>query len=88
MGPRSQGIANLLPLYARMSCLVNPAADRDAVPPPARDAAAFHASLPAALRSLASEQGCAELRAAVDLGEATRVLLVGSEGRTDLPPRV
>jgi diaminopropionate ammonia-lyase len=39
----------------------------------------------AALRALVAEPGCAELRAAVGLGAGSRVLLIATEGRTDLP---
>jgi diaminopropionate ammonia-lyase len=39
----------------------------------------------AALRALAREPECAELRAAVGLGPAARVLLIATEGRTDRP---
>ena len=37
----------------------------------------------AALRALATEQACAELRAAVGLDESTRALLIATEGPTD-----
>jgi diaminopropionate ammonia-lyase len=37
----------------------------------------------AALRALAAEEACAELRAAIGLGACTRVLLIATEGATD-----
>jgi diaminopropionate ammonia-lyase len=40
----------------------------------------------AALRSLAERQDAAGLRTAVDLSAGSRVLLIATEGRTDLPP--
>ena len=40
----------------------------------------------AALRSLAERQDAAELRTAIDLARGSRVLLIATEGRTDLPP--
>ena len=40
----------------------------------------------AALSALATEEGCAELRDAVGLGAGSRVLVVATEGRTDLAP--
>ena len=40
----------------------------------------------AALRSLAEHQDAAELRTAIDLSPGSRVILIATEGRTDLPP--
>jgi len=40
----------------------------------------------AALRSLAEHQDAAELRTAIDLSPCSRVILIATEGRTDLPP--
>ena len=40
----------------------------------------------AALRVLVAEPGCAELHSVVGLGARSRVLLIATEGRTDLPP--
>ena len=40
----------------------------------------------AALSALATEESCAELRDAVGLGAGSRVLVVATEGRTDLAP--
>lgn len=40
----------------------------------------------AALRLLASDDGCSDLRAHVSFGSGTRVLLIATEGRTDLAP--
>ena len=40
----------------------------------------------AALRSLAGHPDAAELRTAVNLTQRSRVLLIATEGRTDLPP--
>jgi diaminopropionate ammonia-lyase len=40
----------------------------------------------AALRSLVERQDTAELRTAADLSPRSRVLLIATEGRTDLPP--
>ena len=40
----------------------------------------------AALRSLAERQDAAGLRTAIDLSPGSRVLLIATEGRTDLPP--
>ena len=40
----------------------------------------------AALRTLARDPQCAELRATIRLAAETRILLIATEGRTDLPP--